>query len=251
MADLTAGDRLMLRGPGFGRRALATDLALGVGVAVGDGYLTQSIVRGRAQESLILTMHAAEAPVLAAVAEAVHAEPRRAPGGGRGSAVRPASGVITRSAATARLMLSAASAVAVFREFAILDEGAAAIRFTPAVFDLDRPALAAVLRGLFTADATVANYGEQSRYVSLDSTSLELLRQIQLLLLAFGIKAQALRGHRGCADGARRGGGRAIPSPCLAADQPRVLPRSSSRRSASTRRARRRRPWRGSTATSR
>ncbi len=80
--------------------------------------------------------------------------------------------------------------MAVFREFAILDEGAAAIRFAPAVFDLDRPALAAVLRGLFTADATVANYGEQSRYVSLDSTSLELLRQTQLLLLAFGIKAR-------------------------------------------------------------
>ena len=60
-------------------------------------------------------------------------------------------------------MLSEASAVAVFREFAMLDEGAAAIRFTPAIFELDRPALAAVLRGLFTADGTVANYGEQSQ----------------------------------------------------------------------------------------
>jgi ribonucleoside-diphosphate reductase alpha chain len=87
-------------------------------------------------------------------------------------------------------MLSEATAVAVFREFAILDEGAAAIRFAPAVFGLDQPALAAVLRGLFTADATVANYGEQSRYISLDSTSPELLRQTQLLLLAFGIKAR-------------------------------------------------------------
>ena len=47
--------------------------------------------------------------------------------------------------------------------------------FTPAVFELDRPSLAAVLRGLFTADGTVANYGEKSQYVALDSTSLELL----------------------------------------------------------------------------
>ena len=47
-----------------------------------------------------------------------------------------------------------------------------------------------MLRGLFTADGSVANYGEQSRYISLDSASLELLRQTQLLLLGFGIKAR-------------------------------------------------------------
>ena len=189
VADLTAGNRLVLRGPGFGRRTLATNLALGVGVAAAEGYLTQSVVKGHAQESLVLTTDAGESPLLAAVAEAVHAgrAALRAVGGlGR----HAGTGVITRSAATARLMLSEASAVAVFREFAILDEGAAAIRFAPAVFDLDRPSLAAVLRGLFTADAAVANYGEQSRYLSLDSTSLELLRQTQLLLLAFGIKAR-------------------------------------------------------------
>ncbi|HET9854390.1 MAG TPA: LAGLIDADG family homing endonuclease, partial [Methylomirabilota bacterium] len=189
VADLTAGNRLMLRGPGFGKRALATELALGVGVAAAEGHLTQSVVLGRAQESLVLTTDAGEAPVLAAVAEAVHAG-RTALQAVGGLGRQLGSGVITRSAATARLLLSAPSAVAVFREFAVLDEGAAAIRFAPAVFDLDRPALAAVLRGLFTADAIVANYGEQSRYVSLDSMSLELLRQTQLLLLAFGIKAR-------------------------------------------------------------
>ncbi|HWN03456.1 MAG TPA: LAGLIDADG family homing endonuclease, partial [Candidatus Dormibacteraeota bacterium] len=189
VADLTVGNRLMLRGPGFGRRTLATDLALGVGVAAAEGYLTQSVVKGRAQESLVLTTDAGESPLLAAVADAVHAG-RAALQAVGGLGRQAGTGVITRSAATARLMLSEATAVAVFREFAILDEGAAAIRFAPAVFGLDQPALAAVLRGLFTADATVANYGEQSRYISLDSTSPELLRQTQLLLLAFGIKAR-------------------------------------------------------------
>jgi ribonucleoside-diphosphate reductase alpha chain len=189
VADLTVGSRLMLRGSGFGRRSLATDLALGVGVAAAEGYLTQSVVRGRAQESLVLTTDTGESPILAAVAEAVHAG-RAALQAVGGLGRQAGTGVITRSAATARLMLSEASAVAIFREFAILDEGAASIRFAPAVFELDRPALAAVLRGLFTADATVANYGEQSRYISLDSTSLDLLRQTQLLLLAFGIKAR-------------------------------------------------------------
>ncbi|HTG11380.1 MAG TPA: LAGLIDADG family homing endonuclease, partial [Candidatus Eisenbacteria bacterium] len=189
VADLTVGNRLTLRGAGFGRRSLATDLALGVGVAVAEGYLTQSVVRGHAQESLVLTTDAGESPLLAAVADAVHAG-RAALQAVGGLGRQADSGVITRTAATARLMLSEAAAVAVFREFAILDEGAASIRFAPAIFELDRPALAAVLRGLFTADATVANYGEQSRYISLDSTSLELLRQTQMLLLAFGIKAR-------------------------------------------------------------
>jgi ribonucleoside-diphosphate reductase alpha chain len=189
VTDLTPGNRLALRGPGFGRRTLAPDLALGVGVAAAEGYLTQSVVKGRAQESLVLTTDAGESPLLAAVADAVHAG-RAALQAVGGLGRQADTGVITRSAATARLMLSEASAVAVFREFAILDEGAPAIRFAPAVFDLDRPALAAVLRGLFTADAAVANYGEQSRYISLDSTSPELLRQTQLLLLAFGIKAR-------------------------------------------------------------
>ncbi len=223
VADLTAGNRLMLRGPGFGRRALATELALGVGVAVAEGYLTQSVVQGRAQESLVLTTDAGESSVLAVVAEAVHAG-RTALQAVGGLGRQAGSGVITRSAATARLMLSDAAAVAVFREFAVLDEGAADIRFAPAIFELDRPALAAVLRGLFTADGTVANYGEQSRYVSLDSTSLELLRQTQLLLLAFGIKARLYEDTRLAeADG---GAAPTRPTRCASAARPA---RSSSR----------------------
>jgi ribonucleoside-diphosphate reductase alpha chain len=188
--DLTVGNRVLLRGPGFGRRSLATDLALGIGVAVAEGYLTHSVINGRAQESLVLTTDAGESPVLAAIAGAVNAAERTALQAVGAVGRSDGAGVITRSAATARLALSHAPAVDLFREFAVLDEGAANIRFAPAVFGLDRPALAAVLRGLFTADGSVANYGEQSRYVSLDSTSLELLRQTQLLLLAFGIKSR-------------------------------------------------------------
>jgi ribonucleoside-diphosphate reductase alpha chain len=53
-----------------------------------------------------------------------------------------------------------------------------------------------VLRGLFTADGTVADYDEKSQYVSLDSTSRELLRQVQLLLLSFGIKSKLYENRR-------------------------------------------------------
>jgi ribonucleoside-diphosphate reductase alpha chain len=68
---------------------------------------------------------------------------------------------------------------------------------------------------LFTADGTVANYGEKSQHISLDSSSSELLQQVQLLLLAFGIKSKLYRNRRGGAeqtllpDG--RGGSRAYP----------------------------------------
>ena len=156
VAELTAGNRVVLQGPGFGRRSLATNLALGIGVAVAEGYLTRSVINGRAQESLVLTTDAGESPMLAAIAGAVNAG-RTALEAVGGVGRQNGRGVITRSAATARLALSEAAAVDGFRAFAILDDGALNIRFAPAVFELDRPALAAVLRGLFTADGAVAN----------------------------------------------------------------------------------------------
>ncbi len=53
-----------------------------------------------------------------------------------------------------------------------------------------------VLQGLFTTDGTVANYGEKSQYVALDSTSLGLLQGVQTLLLGFGIKSKLYKNRR-------------------------------------------------------
>ena len=53
-----------------------------------------------------------------------------------------------------------------------------------------------VLQGLFTADGTVANYGEKSQYVALDSTSLKLIQDVQILLLGFGIKSKLYKNRR-------------------------------------------------------
>jgi ribonucleoside-diphosphate reductase alpha chain len=192
--DLKLGDRIVLQRPGFGQRALAPDLALGVGVAVGDGCLTHAVIGGRAQDSVILTMHAAEAGVLASIAEAVNNA--KASLKAVGSVGRNDGVAVTRSATGARLAVGSRAVVDLFRDLAVLDEGSTKKRFTPAVFELDRPSLAAVLRGLFTADGTVANYGHRSQYVSLDSTSLELLRETQLLLLAFGIKSKLYEDRR-------------------------------------------------------
>ena len=59
-----------------------------------------------------------------------------------------------------------------------------------AIFALPLTAQRYVIQGIFTADGTVANYGEKSQYISLDSTSLSLLRDMQILLLGFGIKSK-------------------------------------------------------------
>ncbi len=195
VTDLRPGDRLTLQGPGFGRRTLAPDLALGIGVAVGDGCLVRSATAGREQKTVILTMHAGESGVLASVAGAVNAS--KAALKAVGSVGRNDGVAVMRSSTGARLAFGSGPVVDLFCQFAVLDEGSEAKRFTPATFELDRPALAAVLRGLFTADGTVANYGGKSQYVSLDSTSEELLRQVQLLLLSFGIKSKLYAGRRG------------------------------------------------------
>ena len=64
------------------------------------------------------------------------------------------------------------------------------------IFSLPLGAQKYVLQGLFTADGTVANYGEKSQYVALDSTSLQMLKDVQILLLGFGIKSKLYANRR-------------------------------------------------------
>jgi ribonucleoside-diphosphate reductase alpha chain len=68
--------------------------------------------------------------------------------------------------------------------------------FKDAIYTLDQTSVAAVLRGLFTTDGTVANYGDKSQYVSLDLSSLGMLRQVQIMLLSFGIKSKLYEDRR-------------------------------------------------------
>lgn len=211
--DLRPGDSVFLQGPGFGRVSLPERLAEAIGLAVGDGCLTRAYVQGREREYVIITMHEAEAGVLEAIAQEIYQQKRlrKAVGFvGRNDAPR-----VTWTSTGCRLAIGSGPVIRIFKEWAVLDEGAERKRFTPAVFELDKPSLAALLRGLFTADGTVADYGDKSQYVSLESTSLELLEQVQLLLLAFGIKSKIYRNRRGGQDVSRlpdgRGGWREYP----------------------------------------
>ncbi len=192
--DLTPDDRVSLQGPGFGRSALAPRLAEAIGLAVGDGCLTWASAERGERPMVILTMHRDEAAVLEAVAGEINEQKhlRKAVGSvGRNDGVH-----VSFGATGSRLAFASRPVVEQLMQYAVLDEGSHEKRLKPAVHGLDRASLAAILRGLFTADGTVVDAGEKSQYIGLDSTSLELLVQVQRLLLAFGVKAKLYENRR-------------------------------------------------------
>ena len=245
VADLTAGNRLMLRGPGFGRRALATELALGVGVAAAEGHLTQSVVLGPR----------------AGVARAHHRrrrvsdpgrgrgggprQPRRAPGGGR-----------PRPSGRLRRHHPERGHRAPHAERGLRGGGLPRVRDPrrgrgghPLRPRRLRPGPAGPGRGAPRSLHRGRHRGQLRRAVALHLAGLDVARAAApdpAPAARLRHQGAALRGHAARRGHARRGPTR--PTRCASAARPA---RSSSRRSASTRRARRRRPWPGSTATSR
>jgi ribonucleoside-diphosphate reductase alpha chain len=187
---LTKDDVLVLARPRFGAQALDNRIGEFIGLLLGDGCLMGE------NEAAIVTLAPEEALVAEKVSAAVmafkvdHAADRR---GSRPSTVSQPQG-------TLRFGTSARSVVDAVKRYAVLDEGSEWKRFTDEAFGLDRDAIAAMLRGLFTADGTVANYGEKSQYVALDSTSHTMLKQVQQMLLAFGIKSKLYTNRRPLAD---------------------------------------------------
>src|SRR3989441_5528893 len=82
--------------------------------------------------------------------------------------------------------------LALVDEYAVFNGNHSTRRLTEAAFRLDREATAALLSGLFSAGGFVSVGEDKSVCVSLDTTSLTLLRQVQQLLLQFGIKATVI-----------------------------------------------------------
>ena len=64
------------------------------------------------------------------------------------------------------------------------------------IFNLSLSEQKYVLQGLFTSDGTVANYGGKSQYVALDSSSLNMLKGVQIMLSGFGIKSKLYLNRR-------------------------------------------------------
>jgi ribonucleoside-diphosphate reductase alpha chain len=185
-AELTRDDVVVLARPRFGTSRLDQTLAEFLGVLVGDGCLMGD------EETAIVTLAPEEEDLARHLQESLHAYKVAHAADGRASRECH----VSSPQVTLRIGTAARCVVDELKCYAVLNEGSADKRFTDAVFRLDKPSVAAVLRGLFTADGTVANYGAKSQHVALDSTSLELLQQTQALLLAFGIKAKLYRNRR-------------------------------------------------------
>ena len=208
-AELTVDDVVRLEQPGFGNEFVPQGFGELLGAALGDGCVSRGRRRG------FLVCHARHARS-SALLERLQGMASPSPSNGlnwqrprslrldrcHGNGDRPARRHLGRSRCSSKIATVSPSST----------PGRQARGFTDRVFALDRPSQAAILRGLFTTDGTVANYGEKSQYVALDSTSLDLLRQVQLLLLGFGVKAKIYENRR-CArsrhgDLARRQGRR-------------------------------------------
>jgi ribonucleoside-diphosphate reductase alpha chain len=187
--ELTVDDEVLLTGAGFGDEFLPLPTAELLGAALGDGCVT----RQPGQDFLFVTLGAEERDFAEELRGHIdHTKAWLSTGDRRG--LRPSA--VTETATGLRVGTSVAPVVEKLGAFAVLDRGSHEKRLTDLAFTLDRQTVAALLRGLFTADGTVANYGSKSQYVALDSTSLDLLRQVQVLLLGFGVKAKIYENRR-------------------------------------------------------
>ena len=169
-----------------GSRTLDSRLCEFLGLMVGDGCLIGD------QEMAIITLSPEELSVAARVRDDIMSYKTEFAADGRASR----ESTTNKPQTTVRLGTSSRCVVDKLKSYAVLNAGSASKRFTDAIFQLDRVSVAAVLRGLFTADGTVAHYGAKSQYISLDSCSETLLQQVQLLLVSFGIKAKLYRNRR-------------------------------------------------------
>jgi ribonucleoside-diphosphate reductase alpha chain len=188
---LTKDDIVLLERPGFGTQQLPTALAEALGAAVGDGCISGE------QEHLFITLGKTEGAVAERINSGINefkidfAVESSAP-----DLRASRQNQVIQTATTLRVGTSARPVVELLKQYAVLNMGSQQKQFTDNIYLLDRQSQASVLRALFTTDGTVADYGEKSQYVSLDSCSIELLKQTQLLLLGFGIKSKLYENRR-------------------------------------------------------
>ncbi len=170
-SELRSGDFVALCGSGFGRIALEERTAFAVGTAVGEG-------------------DDIEVAVLADLSEGINAAKRASVDAGH-AAHREQTAM--RRKRSVRGSTSSRPVVDLFSFYAQLDDGNAKRVLTQAAYELDRRSTAALLRGIFTADARVVNQGPGADYIELEAASPALLKQIQYLLLSFGVQSRLAR----------------------------------------------------------
>ncbi|MBI4995013.1 vitamin B12-dependent ribonucleotide reductase [Candidatus Peregrinibacteria bacterium] len=185
---LNSDDKIRIGQVGsFGNTRLPMRFAEILGLAVGDGCITQD-----SSETLFITLCKNELKLAEDCNEYLMSYKQNFSSDKRSA--RNTS--VTDTPTTVRVGTASRTVIEKMKKYAVLNKGSEEKQFTDDIFELDETSIASILRGLFTADGTVANYGEKSQYVALDSCSKTLLQQVQLLLLNFGIKSKLYENRR-------------------------------------------------------
>jgi ribonucleoside-diphosphate reductase alpha chain len=185
--DLQVGDRVRLRGPGFGAMVLPERVALAVGIAAARGHVQPTGWRG-APEVATLSLEEQDAELVRSLAEEMETwEPLvgRAGGGRVATAVDMQ---FAASAGTTTAAIANPTMLELFKRYIALDH--AERRLTDDAFELTRCSMARVLRGVFTAAGTVEQDAAQGTVVVLRAGSVTFLQQVQLMLLSFAIPSE-------------------------------------------------------------
>lgn len=192
--DLTKDDVVMLVKGNFGNTTTGSaETAQLIGLLLGGGCITNLNEQDAQDETRLvafLNMNKNEEEVLVWANDYINTGLRPHLG------EHAKQGNIQHNVTTKRISVGSPRILSLFEEYAVLNAGSENKALTDKCFQLNREEQAALIRGLFTADGCVANYGDKSQYVALDSCSLPLLKQVQLMLLNFGIKAKIYTNRR-------------------------------------------------------
>ncbi|MDI3280226.1 MAG: adenosylcobalamin-dependent ribonucleoside-diphosphate reductase, partial [Bacillota bacterium] len=154
--------------------AWSEELGLVLGWLVGDGWLRE----GDRNCRVGLTFAAEDRAVLERLLPVLNEW--------YGRQVRP----VERRGGVVHLSYHSRFFVEFFRRLGVIAGRAAEKRVPEAIFTASRSAVVAFLRALFTADGTLALGTDRTAYARLTAKSVELLRDVQRLLLALGIKSR-------------------------------------------------------------
>ncbi len=152
-----------------------------LGIYLGDGLGSGGVIQ--------ITMDKAEENILKKIGEYCSTGFERKTYQNRGA-------MVTQASTTSKINLVAKSTIDRIAQFVDLSQKSHEKTISEKMFSLSLGEQKYILQGLFTTNGTIANYGGKSQYVALDSTSHEMLKGVQVLLLGFGIKSKVYRNRR-------------------------------------------------------
>jgi ribonucleoside-diphosphate reductase alpha chain len=179
--DLKIGDKVKLIGSYFGKKSLDEDIAFMIGYFAGDGALSFDTKRNH--YSVFFTGGEEDIYALSYIQNTINQKLQ----------YKNKRNVSLRRWSSEYVVTTGKENVAqIIYEYFDSQKKI----FKDKIFELDKESIKYILQGLFTADGTISGTPQKGFYVGLDNSSLELLKQVQLLLLNFNIKAKIYKNRR-------------------------------------------------------